>query len=386
MCRVARARAGRGAARPAVGELAPPPLPRDGAAGQEAGVIKSDYLTPEGNSGFNGASPACMQLQVGNKKIVDYSQFGDFENDDEDFACVPAPSKKKSRVVPTETNREKKEKQKRPHREVTTVPKKTPSKRIALDDKLYQRDLEAALALSVKETSADILEVQDSQEQAIELENVDNSSLLSDCSADSGLLGPDQVTVDSDIPTDGHRQRRAASKVVSQQKLLIDDSNEGDPAHNYEPELVSDEESEGGSDFSEEDDEDFAAKKKKTKKNKKKEIKLKVQTEKEKNPPKSRINATTKVTPVVSSPRVIQAKSQLTLKETSSSPEPIGESLYASSPSTDKKQPKWIPPAASGCSSNPLGGISVKSPTQGLRLGLSRLARVKPLHPTAASS
>ncbi|TFK00993.1 cholesterol 25-hydroxylase [Platysternon megacephalum] len=327
-----------------------------------------------------------------NKKIVDYSQFGDLENDDEDFACVPAPLKKKSRVVPTETNREKKEKQKRPHKEVTTVPKKTPSKRIALDDKLYQRDLEVALALSVKEPSADILEVQDSQEQgikkctAIELENVDSSSLLSDCSADSGLLGPDQVTVDNDIPTDGHRQRRAASKAVSQQKLLTDDSDEGDHADNYEPEFVSDEESEGGSDFSEEDDEDFAAQKKKTKENKRKEIKLKVQTEKEKNPPKSRINATAKVTPVVSSPRVIQAKSQSTLKETSSSPERIGEPLYASSPSTDKKKPKWIPPAASGCSSNPLGGISVKSPTQGLRLGLSRLARVKPLHPTAASS
>ncbi|KAM7181776.1 RAD51-associated protein 1 [Macrochelys suwanniensis] len=416
-----------------------------------------------------------------NKKIVDYSQFGDFENDDEDFACVPAPLNKKSRVVPTETNREKKEKQKRPHKEVTTVPKKTPSKRIALDDKLYQRDLEVALALSVKKPSTDILEVQDSQEQgikkcaSIELENVDSSSLLSNCSADSGLLAPDQVTDDNDIPTGGHRQRRAVSKAVSQQKLLTDDSDEGDHADNYEPEFLSDEESEGASDFSEEDDEDFATKKKKTKENKRKEIKLKVQTEKEKKPPKSRINATgkidvitkkyrasldrhlvnmqlgcesktcncatfsyrmitsgwvdpcthmdclqgikalmifsegiisiakdinnivkdiylphffcflAKVTPV-SSPRITQAKSQSTLKKTSSSPEPIGKPLYASSPSTDKKKPKWIPPAASGCSSNPLGGISVKSPTQGLRLGLSRLARVKPLHPTAASS
>nr|XP_048679643.1 RAD51-associated protein 1 isoform X3 [Caretta caretta] len=306
--------------------------------------------------------PAAMERPVRrNKKIVDYSQFGDFENDDEDFACVPAPLNKKSRVVPTETNREKKEKQKRPHKEVTTVPKKTPSKRIALDDKLYQRDLEVALALSVKEPSGDILETQDSQEQ-----------------------GPDQVTDDNDIPTGGYRQRRAASKAVSQQKLLTDDSDEGDHADNYEPDFVSDEESEGGSDFSEEDDEDFAAKKKKTKENKRKEIKLKVQTEKEKKLSKSRINAT--LVPLVSSPRIIQAKSQSTVKKTSSSPEPIGKPLYTSSPSTDKKKPKWIPPAASGCSSNPLGGISVKSPTQGLRLGLSRLARVKPLHPTAASS
>nr|XP_048679634.1 RAD51-associated protein 1 isoform X2 [Caretta caretta] len=295
--------------------------------------------------------PAAMERPVRrNKKIVDYSQFGDFENDDEDFACVPAPLNKKSRVVPTETNREKKEKQKRPHKEVTTVPKKTPSKRIALDDKLYQRDLEVALALSVKEPSGDILETQDSQEQgikkceAIELENVDSSSILSNCSADSGLLGPDQVTDDNDIPTGGYRQRRAASKAVSQQKLLTDDSDEGDHADNYEPDFVSDEESEGGSDFSEEDDEDFAAKKKKTKENKRKEIKLKVQTEKEKKLSKSRINAT--LVPLVSSPRIIQAKSQSTVKKTSSSPEPIGKPLYTSSPSTDKKKPKWIPP---GC-------------------------------------
>lgn len=37
--------------------------------------------------------------------------------------------------------------------------------RISLDDKLYQRDLEVALALSVKENSANILDVQNSEEQ-----------------------------------------------------------------------------------------------------------------------------------------------------------------------------------------------------------------------------
>uniref|UniRef100_A0A8C8VKW0 RAD51 associated protein 1 n=1 Tax=Pelusios castaneus TaxID=367368 RepID=A0A8C8VKW0_9SAUR len=315
-----------------------------------------------------------------NKKVVDYSQFGDFENDDEDFACVSAPLNKKSRVVPTERNREKKEKQKKPHKEVNPVLKKTPSKRIPLDDKLYHRDLEVALALSVKEPSADILEVKDSQEQgikncaAIELENVGSSSLLSNCSADSGLLGPDQVTDGNDGSLSSHRRSIAASKTVSQQKLLIDDSDERDHADDYEPEYISDEESEGDSDFSEEDDEEFAAKKKKTRENKRKEIKLKVQTKKEKKPSKARINTT----------GITEAKSQSAQKK-SSSPEPIGKPLYTSSPSTDKK-PKWIPPAASGCNNNPMGRISVKSPSHGLRLGLSRLARVKPLHPTAAIS
>ncbi|NXK72288.1 R51A1 protein, partial [Amazona guildingii] len=72
-------------------------------------------------------------------------------------------------------------------------------------------------------------------------------------------------------------------------------------------------------------------------------------------------------------------------KMMSSSSSPVGRPLHTSSPVTDKK-PKWIPPAASGSSNNSMRCVSLKSPTQCLRLGLSRLARVKPLHPSAASS
>ncbi|NWH27739.1 R51A1 protein, partial [Grus americana] len=89
--------------------------------------------------------------------------------------------------------------------------------------------------------------------------------------------------------------------------------------------------------------------------------------------------------PVVSPLRITEQKSELTQKMMSSSSEPVGRPLHTSSPVTDKK-PKWIPPAASGSSNNSMKYVSVKSPTQCLRLGLSRLARVKPLHPSATSS
>ncbi|NXS12101.1 R51A1 protein, partial [Neodrepanis coruscans] len=72
-------------------------------------------------------------------------------------------------------------------------------------------------------------------------------------------------------------------------------------------------------------------------------------------------------------------------KVMSSPSEALGRPLLASSPVTDKK-PKWTPPAPSGSSSAPVKCVSVKSPTHSLRLGLSRLARVKPLHPSATSS
>ncbi|NXQ44008.1 R51A1 protein, partial [Catharus fuscescens] len=65
--------------------------------------------------------------------------------------------------------------------------------------------------------------------------------------------------------------------------------------------------------------------------------------------------------------------------------EAAGRPLHASSPVTDKK-PKWTPPAPSGSSNASVKCVPVKSPTQCLRLGLSRLARVKPLHPSATSS
>ncbi|KAM9293709.1 RAD51-associated protein 1 [Morus bassanus] len=319
-----------------------------------------------------------------NKKIVDYSQFGDVEDDDEDFACIAAPSSKKSRTQLKEPKKEKKEKQKQPPKDLASSQKQTPSKRISLDDKLYQRDLEVALALSVKEKSANILEVQNSEEQGknIESENVHKKPLFSNCSVDSELLGLNRV-MDDDVPRGDCRQRAAASKVPGhQKKLLTVDSGDRDRATDSEPESVPSEESEEDSDYSEGDDEDFAMEKKKAKGNKKK-TQQKMPAERVKRTPKSKINST--VSPVVSPSRIMEQRSEPTQKMMSSSSEPAGRPLHTSSPVTDKK-PKWIPPAASGSSNNSMKYVSVKSPTQCLRLGLSRLARVKPLHPSATSS
>ncbi|XP_074907748.1 RAD51-associated protein 1 [Buteo buteo] len=318
-----------------------------------------------------------------NKKIVDYSQFGDLEDDDEDFACIAVHSSKKSRTQLKDPKKEKKEKQKKPHKELTPSQKQTPSKRISLDDKLYQRDLEVALALSVKENSENILEVQNSEEQGenTESENVHRRPLFSNCSVDSELLGLNQV-MDDNVPRSDGRQRTAASKVPAHQKLPTIDSDDGGHATDSEPECVPSEESEEDSDYSEGDDEDFAIEKRKAKGNKKK-TKQKMPAEREKITPKSKINTT--VSPVVSPSRITEEKSDPTQKKMSSSSEPVGKPLHTSSPVTQKK-PKWIPPAASGSSNNSMKYVSVKSPTQCLRLGLSRLARVKPLHPSATSS
>ncbi|XP_061863510.1 RAD51-associated protein 1 [Colius striatus] len=292
-----------------------------------------------------------------NKKVIDYSQFGDLEDDDEDFACIAAPSSKKSRTQLRDTKKEKKEKQKKPQKELTPSQKQTPSKRISLDDKLYQRDLEVALALSIKEKPADILKLQNSEEK-------DLNRIIND-----------------DAPRGERRERTAASKVPADQKVLTVDSDDGECATDSEPESVPSEESEEDSDYSESDDEDFAMDKKKGKGSK--NTRQKMPAEREKKTLNSKISIT--VSPVVSPSPITEQKFEPAQKVTSSCSEAIGRPLHTSSPVTEKK-PKWIPPAASGSSNNSMKYVSVKAPTQCLRLGLSRLARVKPLHPSAASS
>ncbi|XP_063251608.1 RAD51-associated protein 1 isoform X2 [Prinia subflava] len=257
-----------------------------------------------------------------NKKVVDYSQFGDLEDDDEDFA----PSSKKSRTQLKESKKEKKEKPKKA-KEVTPSQTQTLSKRLSLDDKLYKRDLEVALALSVKEKSSSPQEVQNSEEQGknIESENMQRRPPFSNCSVDSELLGLNQV-MDDDTPEGDGRQRTAATKVPAHHKSLVVDSDDRTHDLDSEPESVP-----------------------------------------------------------ISPSWITEHSSEPRQRVMSSPSEAAGRPLHASSPVTDRK-PKWTPPAPSGSSNASVKCVPVKSPTHCLRLGLSRLARVKPLHPSATSS
>ncbi|XP_015266675.1 PREDICTED: RAD51-associated protein 1 [Gekko japonicus] len=278
-----------------------------------------------------------------NKKAVDYSQFGDADDDDdEDFASIAAPSKKKSKKVYSETKKEKKESQNKLLRGEVELQKRAANKRVALDDKLYQRDLEVALALSVSEPALGTCIVKDSQEQVLH-ESADER---------------DQTGKDLG-------QRTAAS----QQKVLTGSQSSASSAHSYEPEMASAEESEANSSFSEDSHDEFPVKKA-TKENGKGGKTLNAKNEKAK--------TTTKVKRSCE----VQAKPEPALKRVPSSSESTGKPLKASG-STALKRPSWTPPA--GSRKSPLGGVLVKSPTQSLRLGLSRLARVKPLHPSIAS-
>ncbi|XP_055213802.1 RAD51-associated protein 1 isoform X4 [Gorilla gorilla gorilla] len=302
-----------------------------------------------------------MVRPVRHKKPVNYSQF-DHSDSDDDFVSATVPLNKKSRTAPKELKQDKpKPNLNNLQKEEIPVQEKTPKKRLpegtfsipasavpctkmALDDKLYQRDLEVALALSVKELPTVTTNGQNSQDKSIEkhgsskIETMNKSPHISNCSVASDYLGED---------------------------------------------------SEDDSDFceSEDNDEDFSMRKSKVKEIKKKEVKVKSPVEKKEKKSKSKCSAL--VTSVDSAPAAIKSESQSSPKKVSLSSDTTRKPLEIRSPSAESKKPKWVPPAASGgsrSSSSPLVVVSVKSPNQSLRLGLSRLARVKPLHPNATST
>ncbi|XP_036108143.1 RAD51-associated protein 1 isoform X2 [Molossus molossus] len=332
-----------------------------------------------------------MKWMWRNKKPVNYSQCED-SNSDDDFVPATGPLTKKSRTTPNESKLEKpKPKLKNVQKEDIPLQEKTPKKRIALDDKLYQRDLEVALALSAKERPIVTIDVESQGKGSekrgnSETETMDKFPHISNCSVASDYLDLDKITEEDDFPGAPGR-RRAASKAVVQQRKILLEGSDGDSANDSEPDFATGEDSEEDSDFSEseDDDEDFTMRK--SKEIKKKEVKVKSPVEKKEKKPKSKCNVL--VTSVDSAPAAIKSGPQPSPKKVSLSSEATRKPSPMCSPAAESKRPKWVPPASgssSSSSSSPLAEVSVKSPNQSLRLGLSRLARVKPLHPNATSS
>ncbi|ELK36869.1 RAD51-associated protein 1 [Myotis davidii] len=320
--------------------------------------------------GNQAAWQAVQQHQAPmNKKPVNYSQFENSESDvdDDDFVSATGPLNKKSRT-PNELKLEKpKPKLKNLQKEDIPLQEKTPKKRMALDDKLYQRDLQVALALSAKELPIVTIDVEGSQgsekHDNSERETMDKSSHISNCSVASDYLDLDKITEEDDILLEG---------------------SDGDSANDSKPDFATGEDSEDDSDFSESEDNDKDFTMRKSKEIKKKEMKVKSPVVKKEKKAKSKCNSL-----VDSAPAAVKSESQPSSQKVSLSSEATRKPLQIRSPSSESKRPKWVPPAVSGrssTSSSPLAGEFVKSPNQSLRLGLSRLARVKPLHPNTASS
>nr|XP_048300034.1 RAD51-associated protein 1 isoform X2 [Myodes glareolus] len=322
-----------------------------------------------------------------NKKPVNYSQFEDSGGDsDDDFIAATMPRNKKSKTLPKELKQDKpKPNLKTPQKE-DIPPAKAPKKRMALDDKVFQRGLEVALALSVKELPTVTNQVQNSQEKCTDkqgdrkTEMTDKSPTVSNCSVTSDNSEDlDKIMEEGDAGSVERERKTSKAEAQRRRRVPLESSSADDTGSDS----ATGEDSENDSNFEESEgsDEDFAVRKGKARE-KKKTVQRKPAVEKEK---KSKQNKEASGV----APAAIKSRSPSLPEAVGLSSEAIRKPAKMCSPSAEGKRPKWVPPAASGSRnsiSSPLAGAPTKSPSQSLRLGLSRLAPVKCLHPNATSS
>ncbi|XP_070784805.1 RAD51-associated protein 1 [Enoplosus armatus] len=319
-------------------------------------------------------------------KTVDYCEAKDFDDDD-DFTCAKAPPSKKAREdVKQEHKKPSSKSSSQESNSQSTVIQKS---RRPLDEKLCDRDLEAAITLSLLNNADGIKELsptsKDVKVQVPVDENTDPTSLyLSNCSVDSAIMGLDEITPGKKSLAVSRQRKEAATKATEEHRKKLTDEDE-----EYEPKLTPDSESdEDVSEPPESEDEEFTVKKvsktkRKEKVTKSERTKQPPASKKEKQPSKpskSRSQATAASMPVRSPPTAKIAPKRPDSSSAGSTP----KSTFSLSPAGGKI-PKWTPPGQIGRSPNSSQSPVVKSPGQGLRLGLSRVVRVKPLHPSVTS-
>ncbi|KAI4903880.1 hypothetical protein NFI96_022135 [Prochilodus magdalenae] len=276
--------------------------------------------------------------------------------------------------------------------------------RVPLDEKLYKRDLEAALSLSLQhsmdkseEPPTYSIEDEKCQPPVLTHCSVNNSFLeddtssnhppqdsppvLSNCSVDDRCLGLDQITSEQ-TPSSAASGQKKISKTRERKKQVLQDENSSSGDEDYKPQNMS----ESDTDFSDPDeheDKEFTVKRRAVKKTTRKEKKTIPKAAKKENIPKlpkaTQKSAVSKT--ALKSPGV--AQSSPALKRSPITPS-TPKLTICSSPAGGRLS-KWNPPGLVRSSPTSCQSAPVKSPGQGLRLGLSRLARVKPLHPNAAA-
>ncbi|XP_041832871.1 RAD51-associated protein 1 isoform X2 [Melanotaenia boesemani] len=312
-------------------------------------------------------------------KVVNYSEAKDFDDDD-DFAHVRAPPSKKAREDGRQE--QKKSSSKSSSQETNSQVTHSEKSRKPLDEKLYERDLEAAITLSLLNNADGTKEFLTSKgDVKVQIpidENTDPTSLyLSNCSVNGAVLGLDRITADKESSA---VQRKSTTKAAEVKTKKDEDED-------YQPKMTPD--SESDEDFSEpgeSEDEEFTIKKahktKKEKTTKKDKTKPAPASKREKQPSKPSMCKTQAAgsTTVRSPPTAKLAPARPASSSSVSTSKPA-----ASLSPAGGRIPKWNPPAQVGRSPPSSQSPAVKSPGHGLRLGLSRLVRVKPLHQVTAS-
>ncbi|KAL4224817.1 hypothetical protein ACF0H5_015513 [Mactra antiquata] len=346
------------------------------------------------------------------RKTVDYAHFGGDEDDDDFRDCTP-PVPKRAKLSNKENKEKKKSEQKKEN--------KSKQSRKSLEERLYEKELQEALQLSLSQSdgsqessSTPIDSNTNAGDQPPVLIKIDDeerapSPILPHLEAvsvpksSSNKADDDIEVIETNIdviPSSSVRGGRS-----NKTKKYIDSDSE--PDSDFNPADADDSFEDDGDDSNDDDyndedsDSDFGSSKKK-KSSKKENPKAKPSAVKKSSTSKK----TEKPKEVNKKP---SSKSTVSTVKSSSVNGNIGKNNKTStvtscrtptSSSVTRKPLQWKPPGASGdgkspvvtntkprlpvnssVKMSPLGGVNVKSPNSGLRLGLSRNMKLKPLHP-----
>lgn len=180
-----------------------------------------------------------------NKKPVNYSQFEDSGNDsDDDFISASIPVNK-SKTVPKVLKQDKPKPNLKNLQKEEVLPTEPPKKRVALDDKVFQRGLEVALALSVKELPTLSNQVKKPEEKDTDTHGrrktgkTDKPPRVSNCSvASDDVEELNKITEEGDV-RDVEGERRTTSKARAQQRRKLSEGSSGSSADGTEPDSAT---------------------------------------------------------------------------------------------------------------------------------------------------
>ncbi|XP_046371720.2 RAD51-associated protein 1-like isoform X2 [Haliotis rufescens] len=361
------------------------------------------------------------------RKKINYAAFGD--GDDDDFADPTPPGKKKSTLA----NKENKEKSRKSEKAVR--PDKN-TQRLSLEEKLFKRDLQAALNLSANESQAssdgsEVVNPDDKSHQVtVTVESAPPPSCIKTSVTESDgntelVEQPDpdfkpgsdhqlqhvsaarkwpaeeeeviQVLESDILSGEQPSKRRRVTASPPKKSKYVDSDSEGS-------EFEADSDSDSDQSFDEGDDSDFDdGSKSKSKASKVLSTTMKpaavtktkpapaAATKTNPNPAaatKTKPAPATKGTGTAQRPATKPQLQSTTGKTTSVVRKTVSLPSVASvSPQSRMKgipghKTSWTPPASSSSCKSAVGSRTMTSPSAGIRLGLSRNQRVKSLHPS----
>lgn len=345
------------------------------------------------------------------RKKVDYAKFCEDEdrsenNSDDDFqdGAIPPPLKKIKSTVPV------KSKAKQKHEEAKSISKQSGAvkrkERLSRDEKLYQKELEAALKASIIESQQSSADNESSSTANNDEEDISDDENRIESKRKKARLLPSSDVEDNNNKenTDGDTQinwtRRSASdgeagssddikyKQVTKTSNLKKNDTLGkaeDEEERDEPELDqeesdldSEEMSNAGSFSDLGDDSDFDETRAK------KKVKGRGRGKSTSSPTKPGVKPRTSVTVTPLKMRGKGKSKGQALSANSSHSSSASNSPSAAASETSLLQPKTVEamsdslPKTIPCMG--LGGVNIKSSGPSIRLGLSRNVRVKPLH------